>query len=135
MRIPDIYKRRLLSSWGYHALDTLHWYPLLQMIIHPENDAPESAPNISNNDVPTFSSTPPENHHHLASPPSSQTPLHKSNSSHGRDDAAPFPSTPLTLRAESLPRGRYITHPQALSPPQRKHNHSERGIDVNMTIL
>ena len=42
LTIPDVDKGGSLSLWVFHALDTLHWYALLQMINHPTNAAPYS---------------------------------------------------------------------------------------------
>ena len=39
--ILDVDKTGLLSSWGYHTLDTGHWRDMLATLKHPENTTPD----------------------------------------------------------------------------------------------
>ena len=85
--IPEVSNGGLVSSWGFHTLDVLHWYALLQMINHPTNAALDSPPHMLDKNIPPFS-TPLENHQ-STSPPLSQLPPHEPHPPRNHNETPP----------------------------------------------
>ena len=56
---PGIDDAGLVSTWGFHALDTTHWFLLLAMIKHPANTTPDQPTNEQEADRDATQPNPP----------------------------------------------------------------------------